>query len=66
MIELLFLDMPDDPRLGLILGLTIGLLVLLIVLLILLFWWRRKRKTSHQDEEKRCSTSLPEAWNGLL
>jgi hypothetical protein len=28
MIEYLFLDMPDDPRLGLILGLTFGLLVL--------------------------------------
>jgi hypothetical protein len=56
-------DMPDDPRLGLILGLTFGLLVLLIIILILLFWWRRKRKTrsSYQDEEKRCSTSLPEA-----
>jgi hypothetical protein len=45
MIEYLFLDMPDDPRLGLILGLTFGLLVLLIIILILLFWWRRKRKT---------------------
>jgi protein-tyrosine phosphatase len=57
-------DMPDElQNLGLILGLTFGLIALLIILLLLLFWWRRKRKTrsSYQDEEKRCSTSLPEA-----